>query len=110
MISSAFAQDGSAAASQGPAGLASLLPMVLIFAVFYFLLIRPQQKQQKLHRQMVADTKRGDQVITASGIYGKIAAIDDNIVMLEIADKMQIKMDKNFIQTIVGYKAEEKKS
>lgn len=112
MISPAFAQDGGAASPGGAAGFASLLPMVLIFAVFYFLLIRPQQKQQKQHRQMVADAKRGDQVVTSSGLYGKIAAIDDtnNIVMLEVSDKLQLKMDKNFIQTIIGYKSEEKKS
>lgn len=110
MISSAFAQDGGAGAPGGAAGFASFLPMILIFAVFYFLLIRPQQKQQKLHRQMVADAKRGDQVVTASGLYGKIAAIDDSIIMLELADQVQVKMDKNFISTIIGYKSEDKKS
>ena len=108
MITNAYAQDG--AAPEGAAGIASFLPMILVFAVFYFLLIRPQQKQQKMHRQMVSDAKRGDQVVTASGIHGKIAAIDDSIVMLEVAEKIQIKMDKNFIQNIIGYPAQEKKS
>ena len=75
----------------------------LIFGVFYFLLIRPQQKQQKQHREMVASAKRGDKVVTSSGIHGTIQAIDDQIVMLEIADKVQIKIDRNFIQSIHGY-------
>lgn len=102
MIEQAFAQDGSIG---GGAGLASFLPLILIFAVFYFLLIRPQQKQQKLHRQMVKDAKRGDEIVTASGIHGTIEAIDDNVIVIQIADNVRIKMDRNFIQMIKGYKA-----
>jgi len=102
MIEQAFAQDGSVG---GGAGLASFIPLILIFAVFYFLLIRPQQKQQKLHRQMVKDAKRGDDIVTASGIHGTIEAIDDQVIMVQIANGIQIKMDRSFIQMIKGYKA-----
>lgn len=110
MILSILAQEGAAPSQGGSSIVSALLPMVLIIAVFYFLLIRPQQKQQRRHREMVANAKRGDQVVTASGIHGKISAIDNDIVMLEIADGIEIKIDRNFIQMIAGYPLKEKKA
>jgi len=82
-ISPAYAQ----AAAGGPSGLGSLLPFVLIFVVFYFLLIRPQQKRQKEHRSLVDNLKKGDFVITAGGITGKVTkAVDGNeTIDVEIA-------------------------
>lgn len=94
----------AAAAPQNPmAGVAQFIPMILIFAVFYFLLIRPQQKQQKRHRQMVADAKRGDEVITSSGILGKIVDVLPEAVKLQIADGVTIQLEKSHIQNIKGY-------
>jgi len=69
-----------------------IVPMILIF---YFLLIRPQTKQAKQHKEFLANLKRGDEVVTASGIYGKIVQIADDVVILEIADKVRIKMAKS---------------
>ncbi len=80
-----------------------IVPMILIF---YFLLIRPQTKQAKQHREFLAGLKRGDKVITASGIYGKIVQIADEFVILEIADKVRIKMAKSQIS---GYQPEQDK-
>ncbi len=76
------------------------LPMVLVFVIFYFLLIRPQSKQRKQHQELVNNLKKGDEVITAAGIYGKIHGVADNIVTVEIADNVRIKMDKQQITTI----------
>lgn len=112
MISTAYAQQPaspSPAAPEGLAGLAQFAPMVLIFLVFYFLLIRPQQKQQKRHREMVADTKRGDEVVTTGGLFGRVTEVKDDHVLIEIADDTVVKLEKNHIQSIKGYGEEKKK-
>lgn len=105
MISLAYAQDATqAVANAGPFGAASqFVPIILIVAVFYFLLIRPQQKQQKMLRQMIADAKRGDEVIMTSGIIGKITDLQDDIVMLQVANNVIIKFQRSCIQSIKGY-------
>jgi len=99
----AYAQDAAAAAGAGGA-FTQFLPIILIFGVFYFLLIRPQQKQQKLLKQMVSEAKRGDEVIMNSGIHGKIAEIQDGTILLQVAANTNVKMDKGSIQQIKGYK------
>ena len=72
--------------------LVQLLPMVLIFAVFYLLLIRPQQKKAKEHKQMLENLKKGDTVITQGGIYGRVVSIEDQVVYLEIAKDVKVKL------------------
>lgn len=74
-----------------------LLPMVLIFAIFWFLIIQPQRKQQKRHREFLGTLKKGDEVVTQSGILGRVFAVDDSEVVLEIADKVKIKMIKGYV-------------
>ena len=70
---------------------ASFLPLILIFVVFYFLLIRPQQKKVKLHKEMISKLKRGDKIITAGGIYCKVSRlIDDNKIEAEISNSVKI--------------------
>ncbi len=86
----------------------SLLPLILIFVVFYFLLILPQQKRQKQHQQLLNSLKKGDRVITSSGIYGTIANVKDNIINLVIADGVKVDIDKNHIVAKIG-SAEESK-
>ena len=81
MISPAFAQD---AAGGGTAVLMQLLPLVLIFGVFYFLLIRPQQKKAKEHKAMLAAVKRGDRVLTAGGIIAQVTRVKDGVDELEV--------------------------
>lgn len=111
-MNSAYAQQSSSAPASVPstaAGIAQFAPMVLIFLVFYFLLIRPQQKQQKQHRQMVADAKRGDAITTTGGLFGTVTEVKDDHVMIEIAKDTVVKLDKNHIQSIKGYGEEKKK-
>jgi len=86
-----------AKAPSGGAALAQFLPLILIFIVFYFLLIRPQQKKQKEHREMLMNLKKGDEVITAGGIYGKIVGVTEQVLTLEVAENVKIKVNRNYI-------------
>lgn len=79
----------------GLGGLGGILPILLMFAVIYFIMIRPQQKQAKKHREYLGGLKKGDEVITNSGIYGRIDAIEDNAVRLEIARDVKIRIVKS---------------
>ncbi len=83
-----FAQD----AAKKPSILESLFPFILIFAVFYFLIIRPQGKQRKEHAKVLAQLKRGDQVITSSGIYGVIDGLTEKFITLEVDDGVKLKI------------------
>ena len=78
-------------------GLASLVPLVLIMVIFYFLLIRPQQKKLKEHKTMVSELKKGDKVITGGGIYGTIAEVKEGFIKLDIADGVRIKVRSDTI-------------
>ena len=78
-----------------------LLPMIVIFAAFYFLLIRPQQKKQKAHTALVSNLKTGDEVLTAGGILGKITGVSEHYVVVKIADNTEIKMQKASISQVV---------
>lgn len=75
----------------------SLVPLILIFVIFYFLLIRPQQKKAKEHRKMIENLKKGDKVITSGGVYGVIEAISTNTVTLKIAENVRVKFGKAYI-------------
>lgn len=78
-----------------------LLPMLVIFAAFYFLLIRPQQKRQKAHSQLVAGLSVGDEVLTAGGILGKVTAVSDHYATLKVADDVEIKIQKSTVSAVV---------
>jgi len=78
----------------GGSGLVQFLPFVLIFVIFYFLLIRPQQKQRKQHQQMLEHLKTGDKVVTASGIYASVVKLGDERVTLEIAPKVNVQIER----------------
>ena len=81
--------------------LMSFSPIILIFVVFYFLLIRPQQKRAKDHRSLLSNLKEGDQVITSGGIYGRITGIRDDKVTVEISDKVRVKVNRGNIAGVV---------
>ncbi len=99
LISPAFAQD---AGDAGAGGMLQLLPLVLIFVVFYFLLIRPQQKKAKMHRTMVDALKRGDKVVTGGGLLGTVTkAAEGNEVQVEIAEGVRVKVMRHTIQEIL---------
>jgi preprotein translocase subunit YajC len=97
LIASAFAQD---AAPQG-GGLMGFLPLILIFVVFYFMLIRPQMKRAKDHRQMVAALGKGDEVVTNGGLLGKITDIDESFVTLKVADNVEIRLQRQAVATVM---------
>lgn len=92
MTGIAYAQNGATPPAGG--GLAGFLPLILIFVVFYFLLIRPQQKKAKEHQKFLSDLKKGDEVVTSGGIHGRVTGLTDTIVTLEIADGVRIKVNK----------------
>ncbi len=78
-----------------------LLPMVVIFAAFYFLLIRPQQKKQKAHKALVAALKEGDEILTAGGMLGKITGVSEHYVVVKISENTEIKMQKSSVSQVV---------
>ena len=83
----------------GASGLASFVPLILIFVVFYFLLIRPQQRKAKLHQQFLGSLKKGERVVTNGGIHGRITGLTDTIVTMEIAENIKIKVNRGSIST-----------
>jgi preprotein translocase subunit YajC len=100
-VTPAFAQGAEAA----PAGaaFAQFLPIILIFVIFYFLLIRPQQKKMKEHRAMVEALRRGDQIVTSGGIVGKVSKVqEDGMVEVEIAEGVKVKVIKHTITTVLN--------
>ncbi|MDP5110580.1 MAG: preprotein translocase subunit YajC [Rickettsiaceae bacterium] len=113
-INNAFADtdtitlQGSESTPESPpaieSGLTSLVPMVLIFVVFYFLLIRPQEKKRRSQETLVSGVKKGEEVLTNAGIYGVVTQINDsdNTITLRIANDVEIKMQKNSIADIVS--------
>ncbi len=81
--------------------ISSLVPLVLLFGIFYFLIIRPQQTRLKAHQAMVAAVKRGDTVVTAGGLIGKVAKVkDDGELMVEIADNVQVRVLKSTLTEV----------
>ncbi len=80
----------------------SLLPFLLIIAVFYFLILRPQQKRQKARQKLLEGVKKGDKVITSGGIHGTVEGLEADSILVKIADNVKVKMDKSAIGTIVG--------
>jgi preprotein translocase subunit YajC len=91
LISSAFAQTAPAAAGGGDSALLSMLPLVLMFVVLYFLMIRPQMKRQKEQRAMIDALQKGDEIVTIGGVLGKISSISDTYMTLDVSQgQMQI--------------------
>ncbi|MBL8338495.1 MAG: preprotein translocase subunit YajC [Rhodoferax sp.] len=102
-ISSAFAQTAPAAAAGGDMGssLMSMLPLVLMFVVLYFVMIRPQMKKQKEHRAMVDALAKGDEVVTAGGLLGKVAKLGDSNLGLEIANGVEVQIQRSAVVQVL---------
>jgi preprotein translocase subunit YajC len=97
-----FISDALAAAPEGGGdALTSFLPLIFIFVVFYFLLIRPQSKKAKEHKKMVEALAKGDEVVTSSGILGKIASLDDIYIVLTVAEKVDLKFQRVHIHAVL---------
>lgn len=97
LISTAYAQDAAAQ----PSMITQLLPLILIFIVFYFLLIRPQMKRAKEHKALVASLTKGNEVVTNGGLLGKITEVSDSFVTLELAEGVQIKVQRHAIGAVM---------
>ena len=103
LISNAYAQAAGGTGGAGGAGdgFLGLLPIVLMFVLLYFMMIRPQMKRQKEMKAMVEALKTGDEIITAGGILGKITKIGDHYLTVEIADNAQIVVQRAAVQTLL---------
>lgn len=99
-ISEAMAEAGAAAQKQ-PGLFEALLPFALLFVVFYFLLIRPQSKRAKEHRQMVEALGKGDEVVTNGGLLGKITAVDENFITLKVNDNVEVKVQRSAVASLM---------
>jgi preprotein translocase subunit YajC len=102
-ISSAFAQTAPAAAAGGDmqSTLMSMLPLLLMFAVLYFVMIRPQMKKQKEHRAMVDALAKGDEIVTAGGLLGKVSKIGDAYIGVELASGVEVQMQRQAVVQVL---------
>ena len=102
-ISSAFAQTAPAAAAGGDAqsSLMSMLPIILMFVVLYFVMIRPQMKKQKEHKAMVEALAKGDEVVTAGGVLGRVSNVGENFIGVEIANGVEIQLQRSAVVQVL---------
>jgi preprotein translocase subunit YajC len=98
-ISNAFAQASAGGSDAG--GLMSFLPLILMFAVLYFIMIRPQMKRQKETKAMLSALAVGDEVVTVGGIFGKVTTLKDDVITVEIAAGTQVQLQKGAITTVL---------
>jgi len=105
IINPAFAE----AAGGSSGGFASLIPLILIMVIFYFLLIRPQQKKLKEHRNLVDEIKKGDKVLTAGGLFGKVIDVKDDVLKVEIADGVRVHVKRDTITGLTDIAAPKEK-
>ena len=101
-----FAMMPSSPAGEGPSPFSMLLPILGMLVIFYFLMIRPQQKRQKEVQKMLSAVKKGDKVLTASGLYGVVSGVKDDVVVLQIADNVKVEMLKSAVTGVVAHEAE----
>jgi preprotein translocase subunit YajC len=97
----AMGTGGTGGGGQG-GGFGAFVPLILMFAIFYFLLIRPQQKKAKLHRAMLASIKKGDRVVSSGGLHGVVTGLTDDVVTMEIAPKVRVKVSRGSVAGVVG--------
>ncbi len=94
-VALAFAAD--AKATGGAGGIFSFAPIIVLFAIFYFLMIRPQQKRSKAHKEMLSKTAKGDYVVTTGGLHGRVSGVSEDTLTVEIAENVRVKVEKNAI-------------
>jgi preprotein translocase subunit YajC len=103
-ISSAFAQTAPAAAAAGgdmQSSLMSMLPLVLMFVVLYFVMIRPQMRKQKEHRTMIEALAKGDEIVTAGGLLGKVTKMGDSYLSLEVANGVEMQVQRSAVVQVL---------
>ena len=97
-INDALAQG---AGESGGFDITAILPLILMFGIFYFLLIRPQQKKSKEHKNLVAALKKGDEIITNGGLLSNVSNVEDNFLTCEIADKVEVRIQSHAVTTVL---------
>lgn len=108
MFNLAFAQGTQQTATGQPGGnLMGLLPIAIIFIIFYFLLIRPQKKSQREHQDMLQKLSKNDEVITSGGIFGTVVSIQDDVVTLRVEKETKIKVKKGSVSKVIKSRGEE---
>lgn len=98
----AYAMGGAGGGEGGSGGFGAFLPLILMFGIFYFLLIRPQQKKAKAHKQLLGALKKGDRVVSSGGLHGLVTGITDDVVTMEIAPKVRVKVTRGSISGVAG--------
>jgi len=96
----AMGTGGTGTGGEG-GGFSAFIPIILMFAIFYFLLIRPQQKKAKEHRELLGALKVGDNILTNGGLYGKVTGLKENVVTVEIAPKVRVKVSRGSISGLI---------
>lgn len=97
----AMGTQGAGGPQGGGGGLGAFLPLIIIFAIFYFLLIRPQQKKAKQHRELLAALKKGDRVVSSGGLHGVITGLANDVVTMEISPKIRVKVSRSSIALVM---------
>jgi preprotein translocase subunit YajC len=97
----AMGTQGAGGAQGGGSGLSAFLPLIIIFAIFYFLLIRPQQKKAKQHRELLAALKKGDRVVSSGGLHGVITGLANDVVTMEVSPKVRVKVSRSSIALVM---------
>ncbi len=97
-VALAFAEEaGGGLAIPGIGGLLNIAPLIMLFVIFYFLLIRPQQKRAKEHKEMLRSVQKGDNIITSGGLHGRVTSVAEDSVTVEIAENVRVKVSKEAI-------------
>ncbi len=107
-VAFAMAQPQGGGGAQNP--LMAFMPLIILFAIFYFLLIRPQQKKAKQHREMLNSLRKGDEIITSGGVYGRIVDMDGDVISLDLGNKVIVKINRNFVSALVSNRGGSQKS
>ncbi len=100
-VAYAMGAPGGAGGQQGAGGFSGIFMMLIIFGIFYFVLIRPQQKKMKEHKKMVDELKKGDRIITQGGIYGTVTSTGEHKLTVEIADGVKVKVARGAVGTVL---------
>jgi preprotein translocase subunit YajC len=101
MFDLAYAMGSGGAGGGQSSGLSAFIPLIIIFAIFYFLLIRPQQKKSKEHKQILSALKKGDRVVSSGGLHGVITGLADDVVTMEISPKVRVKVSRGSIAGVL---------
>ena len=98
----AYAMGGMGGGGEGGGGFGAFVPLILMFGIFYFLLIRPQQKKAKQHKLLLSSLKKGDRVVSSGGLHGVVTGITDDVVTMEIAPKVRVKVSRGSISGLLN--------